>query len=116
MSEVQQLASGDLSANIVSWIQGQQNDVPMTSHREFYRKRLNARHEAPQAFGAVTHPCEVGTRFRRFAFSSKDDPYSVQITTLNDKKVLKVNNAIRTVVDGSMNSADSMKTPVPDGT
>jgi hypothetical protein len=116
MSEIQQLVTGDLSENIVSWIQGQQKDVPMTSHREFYRKRLNARHEAPQAFGAVTHPCEVGTRFRRFAFSSKDDAYSVQITTLNDKKVLKVNNAIRTVVDGSLNSADSMKSPVPDGT
>jgi hypothetical protein len=117
MSEVQQLTSGgDLFPNIVSWIQKQQNDVPMTSHREFYRKRLNARQEAPQAFGAVTHPCEIGTRFRRFAFSAKDEAYSVQVITLNDKKVLKVNSAIRTVVDGSLNSADSLKTPVPDGT
>ena len=65
-----------------------------------YRKLLNARMEVATPHGAVTHPCQAGTRYRKFAFSTKDNEKYVDITTVGNKHILRVDGFVRTVIDG----------------
>ena len=82
------------------WIENQQKVVPMTSHREIFRRHMNERMEIATQVGAVTHPCKKGTRYRRSAFSSLDHTKFMNITTVGSKKILTVDGFVRTVVDG----------------
>lgn len=51
----------------------EQNDVAPTSHREYFRKRLNPRSLETYKYGrAGPHPCAVHSRWRKFAFTRKD--------------------------------------------
>jgi hypothetical protein len=87
-----------------NWVRDQQTTVPVSSHRAFFRRHLNARMEFATPQGAVTHPCQAGTRYRRFAFSAKDDQKYLDITTVGTKKILSVDGFVRTVVEGSITS------------
>ena len=53
------------------WIEEQMNK-PMTSHREFFRRRTNPRFPHPRNIGRSGHPCNGLSRWRRYAFSRKD--------------------------------------------
>ena len=86
------------------WIH-EQIDLPMTSHREKYRRHLNHRLEIPQAQGLPTHPCSAGTRYRRVAFSDKDLDSVVEIrtdATNPSRRILLVEGHARTVIDDAL--------------
>lgn len=67
---------------------------------------MNARFEVATPVGAVYHPCQVDTRYRRFAFSVKDSEKIMTIETAGTKKLVSVNGFVRTVVDGPIVSVD----------
>lgn len=92
--------ASDLPAAFAKWVFNQQTTVPITSHRAIFRQHLNARMEVATPQGAVTHPCQAGTRYRRFSFSLKDDEKYLDITTVGTKRVLRVDGFVRTVVEG----------------
>lgn len=86
-----------LQLSFASWINSQKT-VPMTSHREYYRRRMNSRFDLATQMGAVTHPCQAGTRYRRFAFGSKDLNKILTIQTVGSYAKLSVDGFVRTVV------------------
>lgn len=93
--------AGDASTlAMANWVKTQQSTVPMTSHRQLFRQRLNARMEVGTPQGPVTHPCAKGTRYRRFAFSSKDMDKYVDVKQVGSKHILSVDGFVRTVIDG----------------
>lgn len=93
------LEQGSLQQAFARWIKEQQTVVPLTSHREYYRHRVNARFEVAMETGAVTHPCQQNTRYRRFAFSAKDAEKVLTITTKGAQKMLLLDGFVRTVVN-----------------
>mmetsp|Transcript_3881 Transcript_3881/g.6489 ORF Transcript_3881/g.6489 Transcript_3881/m.6489 type:complete len:2423 (+) Transcript_3881:72-7340(+) len=103
-------ANSTLELAFASWVKDHQTSVPMTSHREFYRKRVNARYEFATRLGAVTHPCQENTRYRKFAFSHKDFKKILTIGTNGTKKHLSLDGFVRTIVDGPIVSIDGTVT------
>lgn len=88
---------------MANWVktQQQQQQGGMTSHRQLFRQRLNARMEVGTPQGPVTHPCAKGTRYRRFAFSSKDVNKYVDVKRgLGNTRILSVEGFVRTVITG----------------
>lgn len=103
MKEVVALGSGSnqLGKKTAEYVKAQQTTFPLTSHREMYRRHLNARHTVATSVGSVTHPCETGTRYRKAAFSQKDSNRYLTIKTEpNGKRSLSVDGFVRTIVDG----------------
>ena len=70
---------GHLQMTFAKWIHEQMHDVPSTSHREFFRKRLNSRFDMARSIGMPNHPCEQFSRWRNFAFTERDYGRSVEI-------------------------------------
>ena len=97
------------------WIQEQQDEVPLTSHREVFRKRMNARTDTASFSFGVTHPCQNGTRYRRYAFSVKDWEKYMDIETVGNKKILKIDGFVRTVVNGPIYNPWDPSSVWPDG-
>ena len=98
-----------------NWVQEQQVGIPITSHRAMFRRHLNARTEVATHQGAITHPCQKGTRYRRFAFSSKDKDKYVDITTNGTKKILSIDGFVRTVVEGPIHWIHDQRVAWQDG-
>jgi hypothetical protein len=99
--------SNDLDTDIVkmyihNWIAVQMFEAPATSHRAIFRTRMNARMEVDTRLGAVTHPCQEGTRYRKFSISVRDSGKYMKVTTIGTKKVLSIDGYVRTVVEGPM--------------
>lgn len=96
----------NLPRAFANYILDQQTTVPLTSHRATFRRHLNARQETASLQNAVTHPCQKGTRYRRFAFSIKDRSKFLDITTVGggNYKALSVDGFVRTVVNGPITS------------
>ena len=64
------------------WVKQQQSNVPITSHRQYYREHLNARSEYPYVMGTTTHPCKAGTRYRKYPFTEKYiNPFQLRVST-----------------------------------
>lgn len=81
-----------------------QSKLPITSHRAEFRRHLNHRFPAESVtpLGRSTHPCQIGTRYRRAAFTDKDQGATVEIRTLpSTQKALFVGSKLRTVVNAS---------------
>ncbi|KAI2497377.1 Protein of unknown function (DUF1501) [Fragilaria crotonensis] len=93
-------AISNLPQAYAAWIKDQQDTVPLTSHRAAFRERMNAKMETATRIGAVTHPCQKGSRFRRYAFSSKDYGKYMEIKTVGTKRIIKIDGFVRTVVQG----------------
>jgi hypothetical protein len=53
------------------WILNQMS-MNLTSHREYFRKRTNTRLNNPVRLGRNGHPCDPGSRWRTYAFSSRE--------------------------------------------
>jgi hypothetical protein len=104
-----------LPQSFANWIKAQQEGVPLTSHRAFFRKRTNARMETATRNAAVTHPCKKGTTYRRYAFSMKDNYKYVTLTTKGAKVIMKVDGFVRTVVDGPISRLFFKDVIWPDG-
>jgi hypothetical protein len=104
-----------LQLSFANWVKTQQTSVPLTSHREYYRRRVNSRFEYATPMAAVTHPCRAGARYRAFAFASKDRDKILTIqTTVGNYTKLIVDGFVRTVVIGPV-VAVSGGTVFPDG-
>jgi hypothetical protein len=110
------IASFDNTSNLqlafANWITKQQTTVPLTSHRAFYRSRMNARYEYASVVGAVTHPCQKGTRYRRFLFAFKDYGKTVTLETKGNYTNVIMDGFVRTQAVGRVLSG---KVPLPDG-
>jgi hypothetical protein len=104
-----------LLPSFASWIMEQQEIVPVTSHRAFFRKRTNSRMETATRNAAVTHPCEKGTTYRRYAFSMKDNYKYVNLTTIGNKVIMKVDGFVRTVVERNISRFRFPEIVWPDG-
>lgn len=102
--------SNSLEAAFANWVKDHQTTVPMSSHREFYRTRMNARFEFATLLGAVTHPCQKNTRYRRFALSHKDKFKVLTIDTVGSKTLLILDGFVRTIVNGPVVSTDGKDT------
>ena len=118
-----QVRSGSSATQVfMKYISEQMNDIPMTSHRAFWRQRLNARQVRSNYQGDNTHPCQVGTRYRRYAFSIKDRDAILEVKPIlgSTAKRLYVNDEFRTVAPGPITFASWVNgflevVNVPDG-
>ena len=120
-------------ANMASWIQTQFDTTvtPMTSHREYFRKRLNPRSLEVYKYGrSGPHPCDVNSRWRSFAFTRKDAVMSTYDNTFwpmmlhnvtletktvngNDKFLWRYAGHVRTMLNARPMLSDG--TAIPDG-
>ena len=101
----------DLDLSFAKWMQNQIYNVEMTSHREFWRKRIRQRLEVARPIGRPSHPCERSSRWRDVAFTELDVGKIVTMKPLvasahgdggqvgNIPYVLYVDGHLRTVVD-----------------
>jgi hypothetical protein len=92
----------DTTLSFAKWIKNQQTTVPIMSHREIYRRHLNAQFPVPNPMGAVTLPCQRNSRYRLSAFTIKDINRPLTIKTLNSsterQRALLLDGHLRTVV------------------
>jgi len=98
---------GDLTtATAKEWIQDQMS-LPVTSHREFFRQRTNTRLIHPVGIGRSNHPCGKLSRWRNFAFSSKEGGRAVNEVQIFEATydvetdtyiTIKLNGHVRTVI------------------
>ena len=86
------------------WVVNQFN-TPVTSHREFFRARVNQRLPHPARIARSDHPCSEGSRWRSYMFSQFDGdidwhPHTFEARQSNDGKyiTIRLNNQIRGVV------------------
>jgi hypothetical protein len=91
-----------LSYKMAQWIQTQMTSN-VTSHREFWRQRANPRLQGPSTVGLPNQPCQIGARFRRFAFVRNDffagwTTSSIRVSSNTSPVVLRLNGSPRTVV------------------
>ena len=88
-----------LNHNFAIYLSEQINDIQPTYHRELWRKNTSPRIESSDIEGRVTHPCEKGSRWRRFAFTEKDVSKTLRIKKDDGRFALSVNAHTRTMVD-----------------
>jgi hypothetical protein len=107
-TEIHALAASSSDVTFVNaaagWI-AKQMQLPVTSHRQYFRERSTNWRAVSSQMGLVhtSNPCEAGSRYRRFAFLMNDRGRTIKITTSfsnPSKKILSVDGQIRTVVDG----------------
>ncbi|CAB9496881.1 Protein of unknown function (DUF1800) [Seminavis robusta] len=87
------------SLALATYVQEQQATNSIFSHRAHYRKHLNARFEHAGPMGRITWPCERGTRYRRMAFSDKDDEKTLVVTSSGTTKLFAIDGKVRTAYD-----------------
>jgi hypothetical protein len=89
-----------LPESFANWVELQQT-LAMTSHRRFFRERLNHRFEIPSYQGVSTLACAQGTRYRKYAFSDKDFRRYVEVRTdeATGRKTFFLDRQARTVVN-----------------
>ena len=114
LQDIATFDTANLQLSFATWILTQQTKTGLTSHREYYRRRLNARTEVSSLMAAATHPCHAGTRYRLFAFSSKDQNKVLTIQTVGSYSKLIVDGFVRTVVIGPVTAVVGGAT-FPDG-
>jgi len=85
-----------------AWIENQINEASASSHRAFYRRYATSRFVHPTREGKQSRPCEVGARFRWYAFSFSDRFERVKIEKMDGRYALSINGEIRTMV-GNLN-------------
>ncbi|KAL7542499.1 hypothetical protein ACHAXR_011825, partial [Thalassiosira sp. AJA248-18] len=49
-----------------------QMDLPATSHREYFRKRLNAKVDDTRQIARSDHPCDPNSKWRKYSFTMDD--------------------------------------------
>jgi hypothetical protein len=106
------LNSSSIKSHIIGWLAPQIYEAPATSHREIFRRRMNVRMEVDTRQAAVSHPCQAGTRYRKFAITVRDSGKQMKVTSIGMKKILSIEGFVRTVVQGPMHAWDA--TPWPD--
>jgi hypothetical protein len=77
-----------------------------TSHREFFRRRVNQRNTNPRGLGRSDHPCDPLSRWKTYAFSRRDGNFhwldqhfeAVYNNSTDSYITIKLNGHVRTVV------------------
>lgn len=92
------------NSTAAEWIK-EQISKPMTSHREFFRRRVNPRFPNPRSIGRSDHPCHSLSRWRKYAFSKKDGDlwwfrqyFSTSYREGDEYVTVKLNGHVRTMV------------------
>jgi hypothetical protein len=90
------------SLSPAEWV-SQQIDIDASSHREYFRRRTNARWAFPQRGNLPDHPCAPASRWRNFAIARTDA--STPVSRFFDQTVVSfeavgVNGAYVLLVDG----------------
>ena len=114
-ADIDKFDFSNLPQAFANWIKDQQKNVPLTSHRAMFRQRMNSKMETATHQGAVTHPCQKGTRYRRYAFTSHDTSKYVDISTVGNKRIISIDGFIRTVVNGPIVNFWDTSMAWPDG-
>ncbi len=108
--------NNDIYQTFADWINSQIEDIPPTYHRSFFRRHVSPRYDSrkPRLEGRITHPCEVGARWRYAAFSLQDLQKDLVISKIDsstssgkNKYVLSVNGHPRTVVEDIIFKAEA---------
>eukprot|EP00554_Chaetoceros_debilis_P007442 CAMPEP_0194077066 /NCGR_PEP_ID=MMETSP0149-20130528/3732_1 /TAXON_ID=122233 /ORGANISM="Chaetoceros debilis, Strain MM31A-1" /LENGTH=4275 /DNA_ID=CAMNT_0038757959 /DNA_START=113 /DNA_END=12940 /DNA_ORIENTATION=+ len=91
-------SSGAISEHIQLQMQ-----TDMSSHRAFWRKRVNPRHPIAKDAGISNHPCYTFSRWRSFTFDRNDidgdyEPHYLNVIG-SGPYALYLNGSFRTVVD-----------------
>ena len=115
LSDILKFNTNNLLKSFAEWVKEQQETIPLTSHRAMFRTRMNARMETATRNGAVTHPCQKGSIYRRFGFSIKDNYKYLSIKTVGDKRVISIDGFVRTVISGTISNSWNPSVTWPDG-
>lgn len=104
---------GDLRANMAAWIHQQQTEVPVFSHRAYFRRHLShSRQARPNPSGSVTHPCQAGTQYRKLVFTNyfPENDDLVEFDFVEDERVLilRVKGFIMTVLGTGLRDWDDV--------
>lgn len=104
----------------IEWLQ-QQFQLPATSHRAYYRTHWNHRLTHPTRQGIPTHPCQAGTRYRKYAWSDADRQAVLEIQSVGDnQKLIRIQQQKRTLIPNVVNMTvyhpEKGHEPIPDGT
>lgn len=95
----------DVDTQIINWMKEQMNETLIlpTSHREFWRKRVNGgRLPTPSSFATPNHPCDLGSTWRKVSFVQND---ALRLLTKNLRVKgtgpyhLELNGMIRTITN-----------------
>lgn len=105
----------DLNSFYSDWVYNQIYATPETLHRSWWRSHTSSIYERPGKEGTQVHPCNVGSRWRRRAFSQLDRKKDVLITKINGRYHLSIENAVRTTVKSiEFRSGDKFKYSGPE--
>lgn len=87
--------------SFADWIKDQQENVPMTSHREFFREHMVDRRSQLANIGITTRPCDRGSRYRQYAFVYNDEDRGVEVRTdpKTKRKTFLIDGVMRTVLE-----------------
>lgn len=101
-SPVANISSDTIFFKMAQWLHTQIS-INATSHREFWRARANPRLYAPSNVGIPNQPCQIGARYRRYAFVRNDyfagsKTSSIRISSNTFPIVILLNGVPRTVV------------------
>lgn len=80
MSEIDALDDGTWSTNgdqLRAQHVRQQMDANITSHREYWRKRTNAKWDATALPARSSHPCSPNSKWRKYSFLRQDQRQTV---------------------------------------
>ena len=114
LDDIEKFDISNLDLSFANWVKAQQTMEPLTSHREYYRRRMNARYEFASPVGSVTHPCQQGTRYRRYLFSSKDYEKVVTLQKVGGGTNVYLDGFLRSTLVGMVVSATG-RVPFADG-
>jgi len=98
-------ASVPVDVAIAQWIKNQIEDVKMTSHREYFRTHAIHHFVGDTDTFRSRRPCEVDSKWRKYAFSTNDYKKWVLIKRKGGKVELSIDGHVRTIVN-SINWSD----------
>jgi hypothetical protein len=81
LEDIAAFAAGGMTTadELKKWVSDQMA-LPPTLHRSYYRSRVNQPFMDPTPVGALTSPCEMGSRWVRYAFQKLDEGKLLRIT------------------------------------
>ena len=102
-------SSGPVDVDIARWIKSQMENVDLTSHREYFRKHA-IHHYPDDKFAFRTYrPCEVGSKWRKYAFTPNDDEKDLVVEDFSGQIHLSIDGHLRTVVSSINWESDSCR-------
>eukprot|EP01125_Pyxidicula_operculata_P014512 TRINITY_DN483_c0_g1_i1.p1 TRINITY_DN483_c0_g1~~TRINITY_DN483_c0_g1_i1.p1 ORF type:complete len:1976 (+),score=486.97 TRINITY_DN483_c0_g1_i1:20-5947(+) len=104
-SELDSAVTAYPNKNYKQWIQDQMN-LPPTLLRSYFRKRANIRQTITSDIGAIFLPCEVGSRWHKYAFNYRDEGYTLEVYgNETDAFTLKIGGVVRGQITSFLGNA-----------